>query len=164
MQCNYVEPKSAKCDFDIRPFTAEDAYSVLQIRQNNLKQTDSKDYPGHIIQKMIETLTCEKLVEISKDPNRVILVAVANSKVVGSASLYKDNVRLMFVDPNFHHKGIGKELLSKIENIAREKGIATLSLMSSLPAKGFYERFGFVKYGTETNERGPVILMSKQLA
>lgn len=113
---------------------------------------------------MICTLTCEKLLKISTESDRVILVAVANSSVVGTASLYKDNVRLMFVDPAFQRKGIGGALLSRIENIAKEKGVVKLSLMSTLPAEGFYKRFGFVKKGQETNHMGPVILMSKELS
>jgi GNAT superfamily N-acetyltransferase len=163
MQCSCVDSNQVKCDFSIRPFVAEDANRVLEIRNTNLKRADSKDYPEHIIQRMIATLTSERLVELSKDPDRVILVAVSNAKIVGTSSLYKDDVRLMFVDPDFHRCGIGKELLGKIESIAREKGIKKLSLKSALPAEVFYTRFGFVKYGTETNEMGPVILMTKQL-
>jgi putative acetyltransferase len=149
---------------EIRLFNAEDANSVLQIRKKNLELSDKKDYPEHITQTMIKTLSNEKLIEVSKKSNRIILVAVIDSKVVGSGCLVDDNVRLMFVDPDFHHKGIGSELLRRIEKLAIEKGISKLYLKSSLPAEEFYARFEFVKYGEETKEMGPVILMSKQFS
>jgi histone acetyltransferase (RNA polymerase elongator complex component) len=148
----------------IRYFADDDASQVLDIRRRNLEQADKNDYSIEIIQKMIDTLTCEKLVAIAKDPQRIILVAVNNSQVVGSASLYEDNVRLMFVDPDFQHKGIGTQLLQIIEKVAKEKGIAKLSLKSSLPAEGFYQGFGYLSERREsTPDMGPVILMSKSL-
>lgn len=89
------------CSFKIRPFEVEDANKVLQIRRDNLQKADNKEYPDDIIQAMLKNLSCERLVEVSKEPNRIILVATVNSKVVGSVSLLNNSVRLMFVDPNF---------------------------------------------------------------
>ena len=63
--------------------------------------------------------------------------------------------------PGTDHASIATE--AKVVGMLREKGIKKLSLKSALPAEVFYKRFGFVKYGTETNEMGPVILMTKQL-
>lgn len=164
MSCSTCEIKGMNSQLNIRPFKDEDAEAVLTIRKKNLLQADPKDYLEQIIRQMIDKLTCESLIEISREPLRVVLVAESDSKVVGSVSLYDSDVRLMFVDPEFQHKGIGSELLNRIQEIAREKGIAKLSLKSSLPSQKFYEQHGFIKYGAETKDMGPVILMSKELA
>lgn len=162
-QCS--QTATASYEFEIRPFNADDADSVLKIRNDNLNRFDSRDYPKHIIETMISTFTRETLLQISQDPSRIFLVAVSKSKVVGVGGLYNDDVRLMCVDHLFQGKGIGKELLKRIENIARQNGVAKLNVSSSLPAEGFYQKNGFVKYGEMKEDRwGPCILMSKQLS
>ncbi|MFA5959569.1 MAG: GNAT family N-acetyltransferase [Tatlockia sp.] len=45
------------------------------------------------------------------------------------------------------YKGVGKVLLKRMERIAKLSGIQALSVVSTITAKNFYERNGFVKNG-----------------
>lgn len=70
------------------------------------------------------------------------------NKCVGFILISKDGTILLnYVLPAFIYKGIGKILLKKIEEIAQESGIKVLSVISTITAKKFYERNGFIKSG-----------------
>lgn len=157
---------SSSIPFEIRPFNlSEDGQSVLQIIISDLKNINSQVYSPDVIDSMIKGYTLTKLEDLSKDKERIILVATENSNVVGTASLLKDSVRMMFVDQQLHCKGIGKALLQRIEKIANDNGISKLNVSSSLNADGFYEKMGFTKVGIEiTKQRGTCILMTKTLS
>mgnify|MGYP001438158230 CR=1 FL=1 len=80
----------------------------------------------------------------------ITLVAKCNNEIVGTISLIVNNIDLrqdiypiitsFFVKEGYRNKGIGKELLEKIINIAREN-FASIYLMTSI--EGFYEKLGF---------------------
>jgi GNAT superfamily N-acetyltransferase len=52
-------------------------------------------------------------------------------------------VRAMFVRSDWTRRGLGKRILEACEDAARAEGFRTLALMSTLPGKPLYERFGF---------------------
>lgn len=57
------------------------------------------------------------------------------------------DILLNYVRPSYIYKGIGKALLKEAEHSARLSGIKNLSVISTITAKKFYERNGFVKNG-----------------
>lgn len=54
---------------------------------------------------------------------------------------------LNYVLSSHIYKGVGKILLKEMEHIAKLSGIKVLSVISTITAKNFYERNGFVKNG-----------------
>jgi len=50
--------------------------------------------------------------------------------------------------------GIGAVLVRAIEEAARARGLAAVDLHAQTHALGFYERLGYVAYGTEYMEAG----------
>jgi elongator complex protein 3 len=44
---------------------------------------------------------------------------------------------------NVQHKGLGKELLKKAEEIAKEKGIEKLKIISGVGVRKYYESLGY---------------------
>ena len=74
------------------------------------------------------------------------------------------NIHDLAVLPTHRGRGIGRALLTAAEDMARSKGYARLTLEvqeDNLPARGLYERFGFVdvRYG----DSGPTRFMGKPL-
>ena len=55
---------------------------------------------------------------------------------------------LLYVTPKVLYKGVGKNMLAKLESHAHLSNINTIKVVSSLSAKEFYERNGYVKNGT----------------
>ncbi|WP_122263228.1 GNAT family N-acetyltransferase, partial [Pseudomonas savastanoi] len=92
-----------------------------------------------------------------------VAVAVAGEVVVGTASLEGQVVRSVFVDPDWHRRGVGRLLMAKLERVALEIDIGLLIVPSSLTAQEFYKALGFrlVREHQEGEER--TLIMERQL-
>lgn len=59
----------------------------------------------------------------------------------------------LYIDPEFQNRGTGAQVLRKVVEEARKAGLPTkLSVLTTNPARKFYEREGFV-VEAETPER-----------
>jgi len=66
--------------------------------------------------------------------------------VLGSGRITKGGViKTIYVDPDFHRRGIGKALIERILNFARISGHDKVFLNAMTSAVGFYQKQGFVK-------------------
>jgi N-acetylglutamate synthase-like GNAT family acetyltransferase len=71
-------------------------------------------------------------------------VAEDDNKIVGFGHAIPGEVVAVFVDPTFHKKGIGKQLLDygvKIASKVKKK----VNVESTINAESFYKKHGFVK-------------------
>ena len=142
----------------IRHATAEDAEAVHKIVLLALRQTNARDYPSSVIERLALTLP-DKVA--SNLETWCAFVAVVNGRVVGTGSLDGQTVTSVYVDPDYQGRGIGTKLMDVVENAAHDQLQRTLSLQSSVTAKSFYAKRGFkiVREGFFGEE--PTILMSK---
>jgi putative acetyltransferase len=98
-------------------------------------------------------------------------VATEEGEVVGFGTLNAETseVEAVYVGPAAAGRGVGTLILRALEGRARELGLKSLRLDSSLNAVGFYERAGFRREGTGEHRLGGVVdipcaHMSKRLA
>jgi GNAT superfamily N-acetyltransferase len=91
-------------------------------------------------------------------------VAVEDERILGTVSL-KDNVILaLFVNPKFHSKGIGTELMNYVESTARKRDYKQVNVGSSVTAYEFYRKRGYKKVRDEYSPQyGQGIVMEKSL-
>jgi predicted N-acetyltransferase YhbS len=147
---------------EIRRATAVDAEGISRVVTRALRETNAKDYAPHIIDRLVANFSPERVaVQIA---NRLTYVALADGAIVGTASLSDSVIKTVSMDPDHQGKGIGAKLMDVVERAARDRGIATLSVPSSITAQGFYARLGFVPvreahYGDERT-----IIMTKSVA
>lgn len=73
-------------------------------------------------------------------------VADDDDEVVGVGDIRVDakEVDFLYIHKNYIGKGIGSSLLKKLEEAAKESGLSGLNVTSSITAKPFFERKGFV--------------------
>ena len=73
-------------------------------------------------------------------------VATLDEQIIGAGmiDLESGKVDAMFVHPNNMGMGVGRMILSYLEKLAVEAGLASISLESSLNAAEFYRACGFV--------------------
>ena len=76
-----------------------------------------------------------------------ILVAEINGQVAGWGAIRGDRLEGLYTDPDFAGRGIGTELLNKLEVLMRTYGIRTIRAEASLNAEGFYLRRGYESLG-----------------
>lgn len=82
------------------------------------------------------------------------VVAKDNGKIIGMGRLVGDGVMYCYIQdvrvlPQYQNKGIGKAIVSKLIDYARQNGISSTSisigLMSAKGKESFYEELGFIK-------------------
>lgn len=134
--------------------------------------TPSSEHCEELCNLLIESITMNCAVDYNNDPeimeewlanktpdnvsqwvnstNNISLVAfdTLKDKLVGFILMNKDGeILLNYVLPAYIYKGVGKYLWKEMGKIAKSAGIKALSVVSTITAKNFYERNGFVKNG-----------------
>jgi ribosomal protein S18 acetylase RimI-like enzyme len=144
----------------IRPATAADAEAVHKIVLHALRETNARDYPSSVIERLILTLP-DKVA--SNLETWCAFVAIVNGRVVGTGSLNGQTVTSVYVHPDYQGRGIATKLMDEVENAANAQSQRTLSVQSSVTAKTFYAKRGFkiVREGFFGEE--PTILMAKDI-
>ena len=148
-------------EVEIRRATAEDAEAVYEIVLRALRETNARDYPASVIDRLV--LTLPEAVASKLEEWRAY-VAVVDGRIVGTGSLNGKTVRAVFVHPDYQDRGIGTKLMDAVENAANAQSLNTLSVQSSITAQSFYAKRGFkvvreTFYGEERT-----IVMSKNIS
>jgi GNAT superfamily N-acetyltransferase len=148
-------------DIEIRRATAADAEVVYEIVLRALRETNARDYPASVIDRLVLTLpeaVASKLEEWQA------YVAVVDDRIVGTGSLNGKTVRALFVHPDYQGRGIGTKLMDVVENAANLQSERTLGVQSSITAQPFYAKRGFkvVREAFYGEER--TIFMSKDIS
>jgi N-acetylglutamate synthase-like GNAT family acetyltransferase len=144
----------------IRRATADDLPTVHDIVLRALRETNAKDYPGSVINRLVLTLP-EKI--SSNLETWHAFVAIVDGRVVGTASLSGDTVKSVFVDPDYQRSGVATKLMSAVENVALAQSVRALNVQSSITAQPFYAKWGFKIVREEFFGEERTIVMSKAI-
>lgn len=146
----------------IRPMRRQDIPAVSALIQNTVLVSNSADYDLEVIRALLENFSQRGLRSLAG--RRRLFVCDSGGRLRGVIGLEGEAVCNLFVAPDEQGRGIGQELLEQVEDLAREQGLARISLDSSLTAVGFYERLGYRRTGEEGGGRfGRTIRMEKPL-
>ncbi|WP_064118591.1 GNAT family N-acetyltransferase [Pseudomonas fluorescens] len=145
----------------IRKATHTDAPAISQTIIHTLRESNAQDYSPEIINQVTQHFTPEAILQWLTE--RQVLVATIDSRVVATASMDKNVVRSVFVDPRYQGKGIGRHLMAQIESSALDAGMEVLRVPSSITAEGFYASLGFQKIRDEFHGSERTIIMAKAL-
>ncbi len=81
--------------------------------------------------------------------------AFVNDRIVGIISVRSlHHISLLFVDTDFHKKGIATALMKRCIRDVRLKGESYLTVNASPYAVGFYHKIGFIDLTEETEKDG----------
>jgi GNAT superfamily N-acetyltransferase len=129
----------------------DDVFSLLnELRRSGYAEMGEPFTETPITEKAIKQFTTL----LGKDDVH-ILVTEDNGDIIGLSVAYEipkildGNKRLlieeMVVKPGFRRKGVGSQLLEKLESIAKEKGIMYVKVTTGtkLKANQFYQKHGF---------------------
>jgi len=148
-----------------------DAEALLQTRRCAVLQNRTDNYSNAILEAWAPTVdaaTIHTEAEALTDPDRVTLVAEIEGKMVGLCTLgvTEGLLKQCYVLPEYNGLGIARELVKQIEVIAKERGVRTLKLSSSLIALDFYKKQGYTELYSYHYDLGdglqmPCVMMEK---
>jgi putative acetyltransferase len=143
----------------LRRANQDDLNSICELFFNTVTSINANDYDENQIRAWSEGA---KNIEIFKEKieEQHFIVAIMNDTIVGFSSVDDTGyIDFMYIHKNYQRHGIAKSLLTEIERIAKTLGIKELNSSVSITARGFFEKFGFVKIREESVEsRGAVFI------
>ncbi|MBN1566480.1 MAG: GNAT family N-acetyltransferase [Acidobacteria bacterium] len=127
----------------IRPFQSGDAESCCALIHACLERDPS--YPSPLLQKIRDAETLESM----KDRAGLFYIAVYESddRIMGVAGLDMNEIRLLYVSPEYQDQGIGRMLLEHIKSMVPPALFSDIFVYSSRQAAGFYRACGFADKG-----------------
>ena len=145
----------------IRNAMYADAPAISRVIIGTLRESNAQDYSSEIIDQVELSFAPQAILRLLTQ--RQVFVAILESHVVATASLDHDVVRSVFVEPAYQGKGIGRQLMTKIQSIAIAGGLNLLRVPSSITAESFYASLGFKKIRDVFHGSERTIIMSKIL-
>lgn len=135
---------------EIKEYKNKYAKAISKIVIQNLLEINSRDYGIEFCKNSTKDFTVNKILEEFNKRTKVF-VALENDIVVGTAGLdkswYNDDgeywILTVFVDISHHKQGIGKMLIQKIEDFAKEMKFKKLVIPASITACEFYHKLGY---------------------
>ena len=125
----------------IRKFKLGDAVSLARLHRGTIRSINKKDYSPREIAAWSGRTSAKRFKNLAKLNARY--VAVKNNKIVGFGDYKNNELMGLYIHKNFIGKGIGTQLLKKIEREVYANGKRTLRCMSTVTARPFYEKNGF---------------------
>ena len=125
----------------IRTFKIEDAQEVSSVIRRSILYRDNRGYTLEQLYSIANHYSAETL--CSDLENKQIFVCEENGKIVGTATLNKDELMTCFIVPEYQNKGIGNKFVKLRENEAVKKGLSRVWLVSSIPSYNYYKKQGY---------------------
>ena len=106
---------------------------------------EGNDYTEEGIRNFFDFITDDKLHAAFLRGDYQMMVALDKGRVIGAGSIRNRNhLSLLFVDEDYHRRGVGKTLLEKLcQYLQREEGERYMSLKAAPYAVEFYRKLGF---------------------
>ena len=159
-----------------RQATSSDAENLLKTRHDAVVNHKTDQYTAGLLNAWAPKVNEESIrmeAEALKNPDRMTLIAEdedAQSKPVGLCTIgfSEGLLKQCYVLPEYNGKGIARELVRQVETTAKEKGLKSLKLSSSLIALNFYKKQGYKElnsynYELDNGLQMPCIMMEKEL-
>jgi len=130
-----------------RRASRQDAASLWLVRTRAIEAIPRSCYDQPTIARWTAASMPDGFQDVITDQH--VVIAEHDARIVGWGFFDKDTAQIeaAFVDPDFQRRGVGSQILATLEDIAREAGLASLKLLSTLNAVPFYEQAGFERRG-----------------
>lgn len=126
-----------------RKAVAENVADVRRIHQAAIREVCSQDYPAEVIAAWLTGNRDERYLR-AIHAQSFWMVGLEKATIgFGGLDLERGKLESLFLDPQMRGRGIAGDFLAHLETVARDAGIRTLRLDSSLTAQAFYTRHGY---------------------
>ena len=142
-----------------RPAVPADAPQLLELRRRSITILASQGMPVAEVESWANNLSRAGMEQ--KIRALEIWIAEIDGRAAGWGAIRGDRLEGLYTDPDFAHRGIGTQLLDKLEALMRARGICRIDAEASANAEGFYLRRGYAPAGEPRGETRPI---TKRLA
>jgi putative acetyltransferase len=135
-------------DLHVRIAVTTDAEAIVRTHHEAVWNTARHHYPPDVLDAWAVEPTDDSYEQVREeiaDTGMVVLVAESNSRIAGFGMIVPADaeLRAVYVDPTFGRQGVGTSILHRLEQTARERGVARLNVASSINAEAFYGKHGY---------------------
>ena len=148
--------------FQLRPGRPDDALPILEAQRSAIRQTAASAYSPAIIDEWAPAVIVRERVEsfqrwIERGEESIVVAMEPAGQIIGFGSIVPANseLRAVYVAAAYGGQGVGRALLARLEELARDAGLAELRMDASINAVRFYEANGFMSL-----ERGEHVMHS----
>lgn len=141
-QCNST--KKQKTQFQIRKLEEQDIQDMLSLFYSTVLNVNIRDYTREEVE---DWASCGDKPERWRElmaGNLFIGAFDGHNCLAGFSSMNKDgHLHSMFVHKDCQGQGVATQLLSEVEQIARQYGVSEITSEVSLTARTFFEKHGY---------------------
>ena len=131
----------------IRLATTADIDEIAGLYKDTIDRINSRDYSKEQIEAWSSTYN-NAPGWIRRIEEQRFYVAILDDKIVGFASIDTSGyLDLLYIHKDYQAIGIASKLLNCVEKAAKEMGFAEITVQSSITAKPFFLKKGFVITG-----------------
>lgn len=147
----------------IRNYSNKDAEEISALVVKNLLEVNTKDYPYDLMAGLVGFYSPDSMNAAAL--KKEVFVGVQGERIVATAALVDDGwIHDVFVDTQWHCRGMGGAMMVFLEKLAKSRGYRVVKLPSSITAVGFYEKLGYRQLREVVSGEGLTeVLMEKEL-
>lgn len=143
-----------KTNVTVRPYRDSDAETIVNLIIRNFREVNSRDYGKEEIEELVRTHDAEWFRGVAGYAHVYVLCLDEKIVGVGSISSYwgspDESILLtIFVLPEYHGKGIGRQIIRTVEADELFVRAKRIEIPASITAVEFYRKFGYDFKGGE---------------
>lgn len=141
---------------EIRMAYADDWDEAMGLAWKTFLQFEADDYEPEGIRSFEDFITDNTLHRMFIIGAYQMFVALKDGKLIGMITVRNNShISLLFVDKEYHKKGVGKGLMSRLcEYLKAELGVEKVTVNASPFGVGFYHKLGFKDLQEEQTSEG----------
>ncbi len=142
--------------YEIRFAGQEEWETAIALVWKTFLEFEAGDYSLEGVRSFEDFITDSGLKRMFLMGNYQMMAAYENGRIVGVITLRNQmHISLLFVDKDYHKQGIGRALIHKMADYAKnELGQSRLTVNSSPYGVAFYHRIGFTDMEPEKQQDG----------
>lgn len=151
---------------DIRLAKAEDVFAISEVYSDSVRELCKGDYPDKVITTWQNSTPAES--RLPAIEQKTLWVAEIDNCIAGYMMAVPGEIIALFIHSKFAKRGVGFTLGKLGVELAQKGHNGPVTLESTLTAKPFYEKLGFIETGrgffTHGNDDLKIEVINMQLA
>lgn len=118
---------------------------AMELAWKTFLKFEAPEYPPEGVRSFHDFITDDMLHKMYLMGSYQMFAAFDKDRMIGMITMRDEgHISLLFVDENYHRKGVGRSLMQCLENyLLSEMGINKITVNASPYGEGFYRRLGF---------------------